>query len=40
MRGIKFAYMPANKMTTDSLTKGLGATTLLQIRDNLKLVDD
>ena len=32
--------MPTTEMAADSLTKGLGASRLLRIRDDLKLIED
>ena len=34
-RGIKFTYQPTTEMAADSLTKGLGASRLPQIREDL-----
>ena len=34
-RGIKLTYMPTAEMAADRLTKGLGASRLPQIRDDL-----
>ena len=39
-RGIKFTYQPTSEMAADSLTKGLGASRLPQIKEDLCLVDD
>ena len=39
-RGIKFTYQPTAKMAADSLTKGLGASRLPQIREDLCLIED
>ena len=39
-RGIKFTYQPTAEMAADSLTKGLGASRLPQIREALCLVKD
>ena len=39
-RGIKFTYQCTSEMAADSLTKGLGASRLPQIREDLCLVDD
>ena len=38
-RGIKFTYQPTSEMAADSLTKGLGASRLPQIKEDLCLVD-
>ena len=34
-RGIKFTYQPTSEMAADSLTKGLGASRLPQIKEDL-----
>ena len=39
-RGIKFTYQSTSDMAADSLTKGLGASRLPQIKEDLRLVDD
>ena len=39
-RGIKFTYQPTSEMAADSLMKGLGASRLPQIKEDLCLVDD
>ena len=39
-RGIKFTYQSTNEMAADSLTKGLGASQLPQIREDLCLIED
>ena len=39
-RGIKFTYQPTTEMAADSLTKGLGASRLPQIREDLCLIED
>ena len=39
-RGIKFTYMPTTEMAADSLTKGLGASRLPRIREDLELIED
>ena len=39
-RGIKFTYQPTTEMAADSLTKGLGASRLLQIREDLCPIED
>ena len=39
-RGIKFTYQPTSEMAADSLTKGLGASRLPQIKEDLCLSDD
>ena len=38
--GIKFTYQPTSEMAAGSLTKGLGASRLPQIKEDLCLVDD
>ena len=39
-RGIRFTYQPTSDMAADSLTKGLGASRLPKIKDDLCLIDD
>ena len=39
-RGVKFTYRPTSEMAADSLTKGLGASRLPQIKEDLCLVED
>ena len=39
-RGIKFTYQPTSEMAADSLKKGLGASRLPQIKEDLCLVED
>ena len=39
-RGIKFTYQPTSEMAADSLTKGLGASRLPQIKEDLCLIED
>ena len=39
-RGIRFTYQPTAEMAADSLTKGLGASRLPQIREDLRLIED
>ena len=39
-RGIKFTYQSTSDMAADSLTKGLGASRLPKIKDDLCLIDD
>ena len=39
-RGVKFAYQPTPEMAADSLTKGLSASRLPQIKEDLCLVED
>ena len=39
-RGIKFTYQPAFEMAADSLTKGLGASQLPQVKEDLCLIGD
>ena len=39
-RGIKFTYQPTFEMAADSLAKGLGASRLPQIREDLCLIED
>ena len=39
-RGIKFTYQPTAEMAADNLTKGLGASNLPQIREDLRLIED
>ena len=39
-RDIKFTYQSTAEMAADSLTKGLGASRLPQIREDLKLIED
>ena len=39
-RGIKFTYQPTSEMAADSLTKGLGASRLPQIKEDLRLIED
>ena len=39
-RGIEFTYQPTSEMAADSLTKGLGASRLPQIKEDLCLVED
>ena len=39
-RGIKFTYQPTSDMAADSLTKGLGASRLPRIKEDLCLVED
>ena len=39
-RGVKFAHQSTAEMAVDSLTKGLGASRLPQIREDLCLIDD
>ena len=39
-RGIKFTYLPTSEMAADSLTKGLGASRLPQIKEDMCLVED
>ena len=39
-RGVKFTYQPTSEMAADSLTKGLGASRLPQIKEDLCLVED
>ena len=39
-RGIKFTYQSTSDMAADSLTKGLGASRLPQIKEDLCLVED
>ena len=39
-RGIKFTYQSTSVMATDRLTKGLGASSLPQIREDLCLIED
>ena len=39
-RGIKFTYQPTSEMAEDSLTRGLGASRLPQIKEDLCLIED
>ena len=39
-RGTKFTYQPTSEMAADSLAKGLGASRLPQIKEDLCLVED
>ena len=39
-RGIKFTYQSTSDMAADSLTKGLGASRLPQIKEDLRLIED
>ena len=39
-RGIKFTYQSAAEVAADSLAKGLRASRLPQIREDLKLIED
>ena len=39
-RGVKVTYQPASEMAADSLTKGLGASRLPQIKEDLCLIED
>ena len=39
-RGIKFTHQPTAEIAADSLTKGLGASGLPQIKDDLRLIED
>ena len=39
-RGIKFTYQPTSEMAADSLTKGLAASRLPQIKEDLCFVND
>ena len=39
-RGVKFTYQPTSEMAADSLTKGLGASRLPQIKEDLCLIED
>ena len=39
-RGIKFTYQPTSEMAADSLTKGIGASRLPQIKEDLCLIED
>ena len=39
-RGIKFTYQSTAEMAADNLTKGLGASRLAQIREDLRLIED
>ena len=39
-RGIRFTYQSTSDMAADSLTKGLGASRLPKIKDDLCLIDD
>ena len=39
-RGIKFTYQSTSDMAADSLTKGMGASRLPKIKDDLCLIDD
>ena len=39
-RGIKYTYQPTSEMAANSLTKGLGASRLPQIREDLCLIED
>ena len=39
-RGFKFTYQPTSEMAADSLTKGLGASRLPQIKEDLCLTED
>ena len=39
-RGIKCTNMPIAGMAADSLTKGLGASHLPRIREDLKIIED
>ena len=39
-RGIKFTYQSTSDMAADSLTKGLGASRLPQIKEDLCLIED
>ena len=38
-RGIRFTYQSASDMAADSLTKGMGASRLPQIKEDLCLID-
>ena len=39
-RGIRFTYQSTSDMAADSLTKGMGASRLPKIKDDLCLIDD
>ena len=39
-RGIKFTYISTSDMAADSLTKGLGASRLPRIKEDLCLIED
>ena len=39
-KGVRLTYMSTTEMAADSLTEGLGASRLPQIRDDLKLTED
>ena len=39
-RGIKVTCQPTSEMAADSLTKGLGASRLPQIKEDLCLIED
>ena len=39
-RGVKFTRQPTSEMATDNLTKGLGASRLPQIKDDICLTED
>ena len=39
-RGIKFTYQSTSDMAADSLTKGLGASRLPRIKEDLCLVEE
>ena len=39
-QGDKFTYQPTAEIVADSLTKGLGASRLPQIREDLCLIED